>query len=602
LGMQKIIFTIVIFFVLSQKKCFAQFSKQIDSLCMVCNRNSSDSEKVITLGTLANYYNIFYLNNKADSVLEKQLLVAEVSNNSNLVLAALFGDAIENISSSATSESFDKMMQFIQKGIDYAQANKEYNYLALGYDRMSDLMRVRGEYDKALNNSLLAMQLFENITSDSVKAETYISLGNSYHAKGEEVFACTNYNSASDIALKINSVPLQSKIYHCYAEMYKSLGSDELAKDELIKSRVLNKEKNNGEGLISDYMDLSRLTDEGFYLDEAIRIADSMKLYKYSIIAKRNRFAYTYVIEKDRQKALDYLENDPDLKQSFLNTGIGRYYQALGNVYFFSNAADSALYYYMLALPEFEKKFDEQTKSVLYSQIAESYALKNNFSMAIDYYLKALRISEKINNRTYVLAFADSLSSLYEKQNDFKNAFIFKKQADSTRELLRTYSKEKDIALMKVDREKKRHEQELLQQKRKENIHKNIQFMMITLVLVVVFFLMLFVGSFQVSKMTVKVMGYFFFISLFEFIVLLIDQLFIKDTVNHQPLKIWLMKIGIIGILAPCQHFLERKLIALLASKKLIEVRSGASFKRWWKNLKKPSSGNEELEEDTALL
>jgi hypothetical protein len=58
----------------------------------------------------------------------------------------------------------------------------------------------------------------------------------------------------------------------------------------------------------------------------------------------------------------------------------------------------------------------------------------------------------------------------------------------------------------------------------------------------------------------------------------------------------------LIGLLAPCQHFLERNLIALLASKKLIEVRSGAAFKRWWKNLKKSSSRKEELEEDTALL
>lgn len=569
---------------------------------MVCNRNTSDSQKVITLGMLANYYNIFYLNDKADSVLQKQLLTAEISNSSNLMLTALFGDAIENVSSSASSESFDKTMQFIQKGIDYAQANKEYNYLALGYDRMSDLLIRRGEYDKALNNSLLAFSIIENVTSDSVKAETYISLGDTYHAKGEEVSACTNYNSAFDIAIKINSVPLQSKIYHCFAEMYKSLENDDLAKDELNKSLTLDKEKGNGEGMVADYLDLSRFTDERFYLDESIRIADSMKLYKYSIIAKRHRFAYTYVVEKDQRKALDYLENDPDLKQSFLNSGIGRYYQALGNVYFFSNEPDSALYYYLLALPEFEKRFDEQTKVIIYSQIAESYGLKSDYTMAIEYYLKAWKISEQINNRTYILAFSDSLSSLYEKQNDFKNALIFKKQSDSNRELLRAFSKGKDIALMKVDRENKKHEQELLLQKKKENIHKNIQFMMITLMLVVVFFIMLFVGSFQVSKTTVNIMGYFFFISLFEFIVLLIDQFFIKDTVNHQPLKIWLIKIGLIGLLAPCQHFLERNLIALLASKKLIEVRSGVAFKRWWKNLKKSSSGKEELEEDTALL
>ncbi|MGN6530223.1 MAG: tetratricopeptide repeat protein [Ginsengibacter sp.] len=599
--MQKIIFTLLIFFVLSQR-CFAQFSKQIDSLCMVCNRNTSDSQKVITLGVLANYYNIFYLNNKADSVLEKQLLIAELSNNSNLILAALFGDAIENISSASTSESFDKTISFIQKGIDYAQANKEYNYLALGYDRMSDVLRRRGQYENALSNSLLALSVLENVTSDSVKAETYISLGDIYHAKGEEISACTNYNNAFDIAMKINSVPLQSRIYHCVAEMYKNLENQDLAKEELNKSLALNKKYHNVEGMVFDYFDLSRLTDEKYYIDEAVRIADSLQLYKYLINAKRLRFAYTYVVEKDRAKALHYLQNESELKESFLNSGIEKYYQALGNIYLYSNDPDSDLYYYQLALPAFEKKFDEQTKLSIYSQIATSYALKNNYIMAIEYYLKALKISEQTKDRNSILTFSDSLSGLYEQQNDFKNAFIYTKKADSNRELLRKFSKEKDIALMMVDRENRKHEQELLLQKKKENIHKNIQFMAITVVLVIVFFLMLFIGSFQVSKTTVKIMGYFFFISLFEFIVLLIDQFFIKDTVNHQPLKIWLIKIGLIGLLAPCQHFLERNLIALLASKKLIEVRSGIALKRWWNHLKKSSSHKEGLEEDTALL
>jgi len=600
--MQKFIFTLLIFFVFSQRNCFAQFSKQIDSLCMVCNRNTSDSQKVITLGVLANYYNIFYLNDKADSVLQKQLLTAELADNNNLMLMALFGDAIENVSSSASSESFDKTIRFIQKGIDYAQANNEYNYLALGYDRMSDLLRRRGAYDQAVNSSISATLALENVTSDSVKAETYLTLGDAYHARGEEVLACTNYNRGFDIATKINSISLLSRLHHCVAEMYRSLEDTNMAKQELKRSLELNKKSGDVEGIVLDYLALSRLTDEGFYLDKAIGIADSMKLYKYSIMGKRHRFAYTYVVEKDRQKALDYLKNDPDLRQSFLNSGIGRYYEALGNVYFFSNAPDSALYYYLLALPEIEKKFDGEAKLEVYSQIAKIYTLKNDYPMAIRYYLTALKISEQMNTRSYVLAFSDSLSHLYEKQSDFKNAFIFKKQADSIREVLRAFSKGKDLTLLNVDRENRKHEQDLLLEKRKENIHKNIQFMMITLVLVVVFFIMLFVGSFQVSKTTVNIMGYFFFISLFEFIVLLIDQLFIKDAVNHEPLKIWLIKIGLIGMLAPCQHFLERHLIALLASKKLIEVRSGAAFKRWWKNLKKSSSRKEELEEDTALL
>lgn len=114
--------------------------------------------------------------------------------------------------------------------------------------------------------------------------------------------------------------------------------------------------------------------------------------------------------------------------------------------------------------------------------------------------------------------------------------------------------------------------------------------------------MILFIGSFPVSKATVKIMGYFFFISLFEFIILLLDELFLRHAVYNQPLKLWLIKIALIGLLAPLQHFLEHNLIGLLASKKLIEVRSNISLKKWWSNIKKPSSNQEGLEEDTAVL
>src|SRR5665647_3898556 len=88
--MKTVAVTLIVFFVLSQKKCFAQFSKQLDSLYETFNRSASDSEKVQALGSLADYYYIFNLHHQADSLLHQQLLVAELSNNINLILKALF--------------------------------------------------------------------------------------------------------------------------------------------------------------------------------------------------------------------------------------------------------------------------------------------------------------------------------------------------------------------------------------------------------------------------------------------------------------------------------------------------------------------------------
>lgn len=597
--MQKIAITLLVFFVLSQKKCFAQFSKQLDSLCVLCNRTTSDSQKVIALGKLADYYYIFKLERQADSILNQQLLIAELSNNSNLILQALFGDAILNISSTATSESFDKTIKFIQKGIDYAKSTNQYNYIALGYTRMSDILRRRGEYDKALSNSVLALSSLQNVTSDSVKALTYISLGDTYQARGEEVSACTNYNNAYDIAVKIKSVPLQSKIHHCISEMYKSLDDDDLAKDELNKSLTLNKLSGYSEGMMMDYFDLARLTEEPYFISKAIDIADSLRLYKYLINAKRLMLAYYYVVEKNNGKALQYLKNEPDMKQSFLNSGIENYYQTIGNIYLYSNQPDSALFYYQLAVPEFERKFDKQPTQIIFELMAESYTLKNDFSKAIIYYRKALELTD--DSKT-IAKYSDSLSDLYEKQKDYKHAFFYSKQATTFKDSLRSLSKEKDIALLKVDRENRKHEQELIQQQKTENNKRNLQYMAITVVIIIVFFGMLLIGSFPVSKLTVRLMGYFFFISVFEFIVLLIDNLFLTHVVHNQPLILWLIKIALIGLLVPFQHFLEHNLLGLLESKKLIEVRTKFSLKRWWSSLKKPPSNEEVLEEDTAVL
>lgn len=600
--MQKIAITLILFFAFMQKKTFAQYGKHLDSLCRNCDRASTDSDKVISLGKLADFYYIYRQDSLADSTLRQQLLVAELSNNKNLIIAALFGDAINNIGASATSENFDKNVRFIQKGIDYARDNNLYDFIALGYSRMSQILRRRGQLDKALSTAVLGLAALQNVKSDSIKSLTYMELGNAYLAKEQAVNACTNYNNAFDIAVKINSIPLQSRIYHCISEMYKSLDYEDEAKNELNKSLALNKEHRLGEGLTYDYYDLARLTDEKYFIESAIRFADSLHLYKYIILAKRLMLAYYEVKEKNTDVAMYYLENEPDLKQSYINSGIENYYNAKGNVYFFSGNADSALHYYQLAKTELEKKSDKQTVLLIYEQLAASYAMKQNVDQAINHFMKAMALSKEVNDANQIADISAQLSSLYEKKKDFRNAFIYSKQAVGYKDSLRSLSKEKDIALLGVVRENRKHEQELLNLQKIDNNRRNLQYMAITIAIVIAFFMMLFIGSFAISKMALRMMGYFFFISLFEFIVLLIDNLFLAHAVHNQPLKLWLIKIGLIGLLVPCQHFLEHNVTQLLESRKLIEVRTRFSLKKWWAKMKKPSPQGKGLEEDTAVL
>ena len=355
--MKRFLSAFLLFFTL-QNNCVAQFKKQLDKLCVDCNRSASDSDKLVALGKLANLYYTYKFNREADSVLHEQLLLADLSDKNTLLLPALFGDAIMNISSSTTSEAFDKTVDFIQKGISYAKSLSNYEYMALGYTRMANILRKRGQNDNALSNALLALAILPNIKTDSVKAVIYIELGDTYSLKGEAVSACRNYNNAFDIAIKIKSIPLQSVIYHCFSEMYYGFGEMDAVKDELKKSLALNKEYGYSEGLVKDYFDLARRTNEKLYIDKALKLSDSLHLFKYKFDAKAMMLAYFYVVEKNSDKALRYLESETDLKQSFLNIGIANYYTVKGNIYFYSGKPDSALKYFKLAENDYMKNFD----------------------------------------------------------------------------------------------------------------------------------------------------------------------------------------------------------------------------------------------------
>src|SRR5690606_40201574 len=85
----------------------------------------------------------------------------------------------------------------------------------------------------------------------------------------------------------------------------------------------------------------------------------------------------------------------------------------------------------------------------------------------------------------------------------------------------------------------------------------------------------------------IRLMGYFFFISLFEFFILIIDHHVLIHYLHNQPLKIWLVKIGLIAMLVPFQHFLEIKVTGFLESRALIIAWQGFSIRKWLATKKK---------------
>ena len=213
----------------------SQVNHKIDSLKLLLQQARTDKERVKLSGRLAEYFYVYEDDRAGDSMLQRQYSVAEVSGNKDLILSSLFCTAITNLSSWKSKESFDKALQHMQKGLNYARAIGDESYIALAYTRIAALYRKRGQLDNAYYNANTAFTSSLNIKDDSIKVVAAIELGDCYQVKGESLLAFKAYIRAFDLSVEIVNPTLQSEVYHRYAVLYQSLGNLDLAKEQLIK-------------------------------------------------------------------------------------------------------------------------------------------------------------------------------------------------------------------------------------------------------------------------------------------------------------------------------------------------------------------------------
>jgi tetratricopeptide (TPR) repeat protein len=593
-----IVIVFLFFFIPSTK---SQVNHKIDSITTLLQKASSDSARVIISGKLAEYYYIYQLDKSGDSMLQKQLNIAGFSQNKFLVLQALFGNAITNISNWRSKETFDRAILFLNKGLEYAKASGNEDYIALAYTRIAALYRKRGQLENSFTNANIAFTSSLNIKSDSIKILAAIELGDTYLAKGESLLAFKTYINAYDKAVAIDNIHLQSEVLHRYSNLYQNLGNRDQAKENLYQSLELNRENKNMEGLINDYIDIAKITDERLFVERAIALSDSLDLEKYLIQSKLLMFGYYTYLVGNSDSTLNYINKNADLKQFFMNGGIPYYHWTLGSVFKYANKPDSAIYYFKLAEPPYSRDYDIHSRQALYEEMAECFSILQDYKQSILYFEKALALIPQFNDPAKEARYSYSLSNLYSKLEEYKKAFEYSSRSAQLKDSLQKLSNLRDIALVEVNNEKRNHEKELEAQEEKRIVRRNLQYMAITIALTVIFLVLIVIGTLPISPITIKILGYFAFISLFEFIVLLIDN-FLHRIAHGEPLKIWLCKIILIALLVPFQHYLEHGMIRFLASKKLAKIKEKVSFKKWWRVKKPTASDIDEIEKDGAVL
>ena len=557
------------------------YQQKIDHFQQQIEAAATDSAKIEALGRLADYYFIYRADKQGDSILQLQLQLAELANNKHLMLNALFGDGFTNIENWASMESFDKALAFADKGLQYARELGDKSYEVTARLRKAMLYRKRGQPDLALQQTALIFPLLDLVQSDSLKAAGYIELGEIFQARGNAVDAYTQYNSAFDIAYSLQNYPLQAAVYQRLATLYLSLNDEANARKNLNNSLALNQANHNPKGLLLDYFNLARLTDNKAYITRLAQLADSLQSEKYMLRSKRLMFGYMVVKEKNSAAVFEYLNANPDLHQSILNTGKANYLFNIGSIYRYAGQPDSALYYYTQAEPEMERRFDAAVRSIMNKEMGECYLQLGNLPKATAYFEKAYALGNTAGQLDTNAVLSVKLSRLYAQQGNYQQAYAYNQHYIVYKDTLEKLANNRSLVQLELARETGKHEKDLAQLKEKELRKHNLQYMGISLGIVAFFTLLILMGMFRVSRTTIRILGFFAFICLFEFLILLIDT-YLHHATHAEPLKIWIAKIFIIALLLPLHHYLEHKVVQFLESQKLLKLRQRFSVKRLW--------------------
>jgi tetratricopeptide (TPR) repeat protein len=585
--------------------CFAQNNKdtyhqQVQYLNQQVQQAASDSQKVAALGKLAVHYYIFKDAAKGDSVLQEQLSLAEGSANRNLLLQVLFSYTAQNINGWNSVATFDKALQFVDRGLAYARSIGRPDYLAMAHIRKAAILRNRNRFDAALEQTAQAMLALEKAPQDSVKTVLLLETGDIFLGKGNALTAYEHYNKAYDLAYVEKNHELQTAAYHHIALLYNGLNRADLAEGILHKSLEANRSRNDAHGMLYDYVDLARVVEQKEYIQRALHLSDSLNSVRNRMFAKQLMFACHMVVEKDSKAALDYLYSNPDLHQLQRNRGPAQFQWQIGSVYFYANQPDSAIGYFKNAETELRKGLDAPGLIELNQNMGNCYLQLGAPAKALPYFEEAIALSRQLDNLLTHRQLLYAIGQAQAAMGDYKAAHASNEQYLQYLDSANRINSGRELALLDVERANSIHQHDLQELEHKMEREKYLQYNIISLAIVVLFIFLIVAGMFPVSKFVTRMLGYISFICLFEFIILLIDTS-LHHAAHGKPLYIWLGKIFIIALLVPIHHFLEHLVVKFVQSQKLKQIRSRVTKAPWGvgsrKSIKKAAAT---LPEDAA--
>ena len=570
---------LIILFCMRSVGGFSQFDPQthVAEIFRESAATENDSLKVEKLCSLALFCNDYLGDQqKADSIAEIAILVAERSHRPELLFIAYNG----YVESGDLHKYYQKALDYALKAEQISLPDKNQEIAFRNYKNLASIYLSGYEFDKALKYSYKLLSIAGTTENTGLKAESYLYIGQCLEGKNQKIDAFRNYLNAVSLSERIRDQKLQIKCYsllsnfYNFSKLYDKATHYKLLQQNLIKSttpidstalmwteydlQVIDINSNNNQ--------LYESSMQGI-LDFAIRHGHK-RMLNYEIALIRTHFIEANKISQLRD--LYYKKFPRELNDL-----------ALGNpaLYFRLKAffceeeqkTDSALIYFNKAENFLQSDPNVILQSNFYHRFGQFLLRHGLKEKAVEKFSKSLELAQSAFYIDYMQGAAKHLEEIYAEEGDFKNAYRFSVMNKVLSDSLNNMSKKDQLLIMEIDHETKQQELLAEQDKQTRSRRHYLQYTAITIGILSVFVILIMLGSMKVPEWIIRMLGFFSFIFLFEFIILLADRK-IEVITHGEPWKVLLIKIFLIAILLPLHHEIEKRVITYLLNHKLLDI------------------------------
>jgi len=551
-----------------------RFNPAIDTLNKQLAKANSVAERVKLLGDLSRVY----INENfaaSDSIGKKMIQEAEISRDRKLMAEALLVNGERNSYFASKKENFKKAVEFYNKALDLSRQNKLDKEIARCYISLSAVYRIVPDADKAFSYVNQAFSYISILDDDSLKTLAHIELGNVYGLKREKLLSLRNYLSALRLAEDMKNAHLKRACYNALTNFYNGIEDYDKSIDYAVKAMNILDEIKGGVSPYNKPVALNAIGNlyaqkknydmANYYLQQSLHIADSLRYEPLKIPAYMG-ILNNYLLSGRPAEALIYLNNSTEVKAFAAKFGLSHQIDyAYGYIYTDLGKYDSAKFYYARAAPFFENTTTEAGRYVYYYQLARMYKLSGDNKKAIENFLKAKEIGDKVADPQRIQEAAKELDTVFLHAGDYRQSKIFAAMYYQYKDSIEKLGQEKDLLQAEAADEQQRQERQQREEEEYQKRKNNIQYTAITIGIAALLIMMVVLGMFKVSAGFIKAVSFFTFLMLFEFIFLVFKKN-IHSITHGEPWKDLAFMIGLAALLVPLHHWLEHRVLQYLTS------------------------------------